>query len=96
MKKEDQREIYADVLERLIIHLQKRKDVQNIDLMNLLGFCRNCLSKWYVAAAKKSNYHVNYDDARSLIYGMPYQEWKDKYQTEASKEQLETFEKNKN
>jgi hypothetical protein len=75
--------------------LQKRTDVQNIDLMNLSGFCRNCLSKWYVAAAKKRNYHINYDDARSLIYGMPYQEWKDRHQTKASKEQLDAFEKNK-
>ena len=96
MKKEDQREIYADVLERLIKHLQKRTDVQNIDLMNLSGFCRNCLSKWYVAAAEKRNYHINYDDARSLIYGMPYQKWKDINQTEVSKEQLDVFEKNKN
>ena len=96
MKKEDQREIYADVLERLVKHLQKRTDVQNIDLMNLSGFCRNCLSKWYVAAAEKRNYHINYDDARSLIYGMPYLKWKDKYQKEASKEQLDAFEKNKN
>ena len=96
MKKEDQREIYADVLKRLIEHLQKRTDVQNIDLMNLSGFCRNCLSKWYVAAAEKRNYQVNYDEARSLIYGMSYQKWKDKYQTEASKEQLDAFEKNKN
>ncbi len=95
MKKEDQREIYADVLERLVEHLQKRTDVQNIDLMNLSGFCRNCLSKWYVAAAEKRNYHINYDDARSLIYGMPYQEWKDRHQTKASKEQLDAFEKNK-
>ena len=95
MKKEDQREIYADVLERLVEHLQKRTDVQNIDLMNLSGFCRNCLSKWYVAAAEKRNFHVNYDDARSLIYGMPYLKWKDKYQKEASKEQLDAFEKNK-
>ena len=95
MQKEDQREIYADVLERLIEHLQKRTDVQNIDLMNLSGFCRNCLSKWYVAAAEKRNYHINYDDARSLIYGMPYQEWKDRHQTKASKEQLDAFEKNK-
>ena len=95
MKKEDQREIYADVLERLVKHLQKRTDVQNIDLMNLSGFCRNCLSKWYVAAAEKRNYHINYDDARSLIYGMPYQEWKDRHQTKASKEQLDAFEKNK-
>ena len=96
MKKEDQREIYADVLERLIEHLQKRTDVQNIDLMNLSGFCRNCLSKWYEAAAEKRNYNVNYDDARSLIYGMPYQKWKNKYQTEVSKDKLEVFEKNKN
>ena len=96
MKKEDQREIYADVLERLIEHLQKRTDVQNIDLMNLSGFCRNCLSKWYVAAAEKRNIQVNYDEARSLIYGMSYQDWKEKYQAEVSKEQLEKFEKNKN
>ena len=94
MKKEDQREIFADVLERLIEHLQKRTDVQNIDLMNLSGFCRNCLSKWYVAAAEKKNYHINYDEARNLIYGMPYKEWKDKYQSEASKEQLEALKKN--
>ena len=94
MKKEDQREIFADVLERLIEHLQKRTDVQNIDLMNLSGFCRNCLSKWYVAAAEKRNYYINYDEARNLIYGMPYQEWKDKYQTEATKEQLEALKKN--
>ena len=96
MKKEDQREIYADVLKRLIEHLQKRTDVQNIDLMNLSGFCRNCLSKWYVAAAEKKNIHVNYDEARSLIYGMSYQDWKEKYQSEVPKEQLEKFEKNKN
>ena len=94
MKKEDQREIFADVLERLIEHLQKRTDVQNIDLMNLSGFCRNCLSKWYVEAAEKKNYHIDYDEARNLIYGMPYKEWKDKYQTEASKEQLDALKKN--
>ena len=94
MKKEDQREIYADVLERLIEHLQKRTDVQNIDLMNLSGFCRNCLSKWYVEAAEKKNYHIDYDEARNLIYGMPYKELKDKYQTEASKEQLDALKKN--
>ena len=95
MKKEDQREIYADVLERLIEHLQKRTDVQNIDLMNLSGFCRNCLSKWYVAAAEKRNIQINYDEARRLIYGMSYQDWKEKYQAEVTKEQLEKFEKNK-
>ena len=91
MKKEDQREIYADVLERLIEHLQKRTDVQNIDLMNLSGFCRNCLSKWYVKAAEKRNITVNYEEAREIIYGMSYSEWKAKYQTEATKEQLEKY-----
>ena len=95
MKIQDQREIFADVLERLVQHLQKRTDVQNIDLMNLSGFCRNCLSKWYVAAAEKRNIQVDYDKARSLIYGMSYKDWKDRYQTEVSKEQLEKFEKNK-
>ena len=89
MDKAIQREIYADVLERLIIHLQKRTDVQNIDLMNLSGFCRNCLSKCYVSAAEKKNIKVDYEEARELIYGMSYAEWKDKYQIEASKEQLE-------
>ena len=95
MKIQDQREIFADVLERLVQHLQKRTDVQNIDLMNLSGFCRNCLSKWYVAAAEKRNMQVDYEEARSLIYGMLYQDWKEKYQAEVSKEQLEKFEKNK-
>ena len=89
MNKAIQREIYADVLERLITHLQNRTDVQNIDLMNLSGFCRNCLSKWYIAAAEKKNIKVDYEEARELIYGMSYAEWKDKYQIEASKEQLE-------
>ena len=89
MDKAIRREIYADVLERLIIHLQNRNDVQNIDLMNLSGFCRNCLSKWYVNAADERNIKVDYDKARELIYGMPYNEWKNKYQKEATKEQLE-------
>jgi len=89
MDKAIQREIYADVLERLIIHLRNRTDVQNIDLMNLSGFCRNCLSKWYVNAAEKKNIKVDYDKARELIYGMPYNEWKNKYQKEVTKEQLE-------
>ena len=85
MDKAIQREIYADVLERLIMYLQNRTDVQNIDLMNLSGFCRNCLSKWYVNAAEKRNINVDYDKARELIYGMTYNEWKDKFQIEASK-----------
>ena len=89
MNKAIQREIYADVLERLITHLQNRTDVQNIDLMNLSGFCRNCLSKWYIAAAEKKNIKVDYEEARELVYGMSYNKWKDKYQKEATKEQLE-------
>ena len=75
-----QKEIYAEVLETLINHLQKRTDVQNIDLMNLSGFCRNCLSKWYLSAAEKRNIKINYDEAREIIYGMPYSKWKEKYQ----------------
>ena len=83
------RELLADVAEKLISHLKERKDVQNIDLMNLSGFCRNCLSKWYVSAAQKRNIDINYDEARELVYGMPYDKWKTRFQTEATKEQLE-------
>ena len=86
-----QNEIYAEVLETLINHLKKRTDVQNIDLMNLSGFCRNCLSKWYLSAAEKRNIKINYDEAREIIYGMPYSEWKAKYQTEATTEQQAAF-----
>ena len=95
MKDKIQGQIYADVLERLILHLQKRTDVQNIDLMNLSGFCRNCLSKWYVAAAEKRGIKVDYENARSIIYGMPYSEWKSKYQTTATQKQLDQWNKNK-
>jgi len=91
MNEQDKREIYADVLEHLISHLQKRTDVQNIDLMNLSGFCRNCLSKWYVKYAKTRNIEIDYEEARKLIYGMPYGEWKKKYQKEATQEQLDKF-----
>ena len=89
MKNNLDRELLADVAEKLISHLQERKDVQNIDLMNLSGFCRNCLSKWYVSAAQKRNIDINYDEVRELVYGMPYDKWKTKFQTEATKEQLE-------
>ena len=89
MKNNLDRELLADVAAKLILHLQERKDVQNIDLMNLSGFCRNCLSKWYVSAAQKRNIDINYDEARKLVYGMPYDKWKTKFQTEATKEQLE-------
>ena len=89
MNEKIKNELYADVLEKLLEHLQKRNDLQNIDLMNLSGFCRNCLSKWYVAAAEKRNYNINSDEAKEIIYGMPYNEWKKKYQKEATKEQLD-------
>ena len=93
MNKNFDREVLADVAERLITHLQNRTDVQNIDLMNLSGFCRNCLSKWYLAAAEKRNLTLDYDKSRELIYGMPYSEWKDKHQKEATEEQLKNFNK---
>lgn len=84
-------EIEAAVFRRLVEHLDARRDVQNIDLMNLAGFCRNCLSKWYVAAAKERGESVDYEAARERIYGMPYAEWKSRYQREASAEQLAAF-----
>ena len=93
MKDKMQGQIYADVLELLILHLQKRTDVQNIDLMNLSGFCRNCLSKWYVSAAEKNNLKIDYEKAREIIYGMPYYDWKKKFQKEATEEQLESWKK---
>lgn len=71
--------------------MQNKTEVQNIDLMNLADFCRNCLSKWYVTAAKERGMEISYEEARDLVYGMPYSEWKEKYQKEATKEQLEKF-----
>ena len=91
MNIKQQKELYAEVLETLIDHLRKRNDVQNIDLMNLSGFCRNCLSKWLVSAAKKKNIDIDYEEARETIYGMPYKEGKKKYQKEATTEQLSKF-----
>jgi uncharacterized protein len=90
-----QTEIEAAVYRRLIEHLQSKPDVQNIDLMNLADFCRNCLSKWYVAAAKDQGLELDYDQARELVYGMSYSEWKDKYQKQATVEQLASFNANK-
>lgn len=83
--------IEAAVFRRLLAHLDSRKDVQNIDLMNLAGFCRNCLAKWYVAAAAENGATVDYESARERIYGMPYEEWKQRYQREANAEQLAQF-----
>ena len=85
--------IEAAVFRRLVAHLDEHKDVQNIDLMNLAGFCRNCLSKWYVAAAEEQGVDVDYDAARERIYGMPYAEWKARFQGQASAAQMAAFEK---
>ena len=88
-------EVEAAAFRGLIEHLQKRTDVQNIDLMNLSGFCRNCLSKWYLAAAQERGADISDADAREAVYGMPYGEWKDKFQEKATDEQLKTFEETK-
>ncbi len=85
-------ELEAAAFRRLVSHLRERTDVQNIDLMNLAGFCRNCLSNWYADAAEAEGHAMSKDEAREIIYGMPYGEWKEKYQTEASAAQKATFE----
>ncbi|GJM12885.1 MAG: cell division protein DedD [Pseudohongiella sp.] len=84
-------EIEAATFRRLLQHLDDNKDVQNIDLMNLASFCRNCLSKWYVAEAESRGSDIDYESAREIVYGMPYSDWKAKYQSEATAEQLEKF-----
>ncbi len=84
--------LHAKVLKRLIKHLQNRCDVQNIDLMILSGFCRNCIAKWYVQEADSSD-SISLDDARELVYGMDYNLWKEKHQTKCTKQQLEQYEK---
>ncbi len=84
-------EIEAAVYRRLVAHLQAKTEVQNIDLMNLADFCRNCLSKWYVAAAEEKGITLEYDQVREIVYGMPYTEWKAKYQKEATPEQKRAF-----
>ena len=84
--------IEAAVLRRLLQHLDEHKEVQNIELMNLAGFCRNCLAKWMVTAAEAEGESLTYEQARERIYGMPYAEWKQKYQQEATAEQLAKFE----
>ena len=90
---ENQREaIEAAVYRRLVEHLRSKPEVQNIDLMNLADFCRNCLSKWYVAAAEERGVALDYDAAREIVYGMPYAEWKSRYQREATPEQMAAFE----
>jgi hypothetical protein len=87
----NQEQIEAAVLRRLLSHLDGRKDVQNIDLMNLAGFCRNCLSKWYAEAAGEQGVTLDKEAAREIVYGMRYDEWKAKYQTETTPEQAAQF-----
>jgi len=89
---QQQTEIEAAAFRRLLKHLDDNKDVQNIDLMILADFCRNCLSKWMMAAAKDQGVTMDYDEARERVYGMPYSEWKDLYQKPATAEQLAAFE----
>ena len=82
-------ELEAAAFRRLLEHLRERSDVQNIDMMNLAGFCRNCLSRWYKEAAEEAGSALDTEEAKRIIYGMPYSEWKAKHQTEATEEQLE-------
>ncbi len=84
-------ELEAAVFRRLLEHLNRHTEVQNIELMILADFCRNCLAKWYMAAAEENGVAVDYEQAREIVYGMPYGEWKERYQTEASDEQLAAF-----
>lgn len=91
MEKDSKIELEAAVFRRFVDHLQKHTEVQNIDLMILADFCRNCLAKWYSEAAMEQGMEMDYEQARKMIYGMPYKEWKDKFQNEASPEQLAAY-----
>jgi len=88
-------ELEAAAFRGLIAHLQRRTDAQNIDLMNLAGFCRNCLSKWYLNAAKEHGLNLDYDLAREVVYGMPYADWKSRFQSAATPEQQRRFDETK-
>lgn len=89
-------ELEAAAFRKLLSHLRERTDVQNIDLMNLSGFCRNCLSNWYQDAADEKGVPLSKEEAREIVYGMPYSQWKEKYQTEATEEQKKAFEASHN
>ncbi|UXT19942.1 DUF1244 domain-containing protein [Agrobacterium tumefaciens] len=88
-------EFEAAAFRRLVRHLRERHDVQNIDLMNLAGFCRNCLSNWYREAAEEAGVPLSKEESREIVYGMPYEDWKEKYQAEASDAQKAAFEQNR-
>ena len=85
----------AAAFRRLVAHLRERSDVQNIDLMNLAGFCRNCLSNWYREAAEQAGVPLAKEESREIIYGMPYEEWRERHQREATAEQKAAFEVNR-
>ena len=91
MQSSDTTALEAAAFRRLIDHLQTRTDVQNIDMMNLSGFCRNCLSRWYMEAAEEAGLQMDKEAAREVVYGMPYAEWKARHQTEATPEQQAQF-----
>ena len=91
MNEQTQIEVEAAAFRRLVDHLRAHTDVQNIDLMNLAGFCRNCLSKWYRAAAEDRGVEMSYEDAREIIYEMPYSQWKSRHQQEATPEQRAAY-----
>lgn len=84
-------ELEAAAFRRLVQHLREHTDVQNIDMMNLAGFCRNCLANWYKDAAEEKEINLSKDEARAIIYGMPFDEWKSRYQTEATDAQKQAF-----
>lgn len=94
LSKQQQTEFEAAAFRRLVAHLRERTDVQNIDMMNLAGFCRNCLSNWYKDAADADGVELTKDEAREIVYGMPFAEWKSRHQTEASAQQKAAFESN--
>ncbi|HVQ79110.1 MAG: DUF1244 domain-containing protein [Pseudolabrys sp.] len=95
MDEKTRTELEAAVYRRLVEHLRSRTDVQNIDLMNLAGFCRNCLSNWMKEAADAQGVSMSKDESREVVYGMPFDEWRKKYQKEASPEQKAAFEKSR-
>jgi hypothetical protein len=95
LSKEQQRDFEAAAFRTLLAHLRERSNVQNIDLMNLAGFCRNCLSNWYRDAAEKAGVELSKEEAREIVYGMPYEEWRVRHQTDASDAKKAAFERNR-
>lgn len=91
MEDQTRLEMEAAAWRKMVSHFQKRTDVQNIDLMNLAGFCRNCMAKWYMGAANERGLNMDYDQSREIVYGMTYEQWKNEYQQKATPEQIEKF-----